>query len=136
MRGLNKFTGVSAFLLILLACSAAFAKSLPSSGDDRDTVVLVFKDGHRQSLAMAEVARIDFKSPASIVYKDGHREKVSAEIDRIEFGPPEVAMTPGRGHFVGKWKWVKGTTAVSSSSPSTPMEEHESRSAHRTAHGL
>jgi len=108
MRGLNKFTGVSAFLLILLACSAVFAKSLPSSADDRDTVVLVLKDGHRQSLAMAEVARIDFKSPASIVYKDGHREKVSAEIDRIEFGSQEVAMTPGRGHFVGKWEVGQG----------------------------
>jgi len=67
MRGLNRFTGVSALLLILLAFSAAFAKPLASPADDRDTVVVVYKDGHRQSLAMAEIARIDFKAPASIV---------------------------------------------------------------------
>jgi hypothetical protein len=108
MRGLNKFTEAPALLLILLACSAAFAKPLASPADGRDTVVVVYKDGHRQSLAMAEIARIDFKAPTSIVYKDGHREKLAAEIDHIEFGPSEVAMTPGRSHFVGKWEVGEG----------------------------
>lgn len=108
MRGLNKFTGVSAILLTLLACSAVLAKPLESPADERDTVAVVFKDGHRQSLAMAEISRIDFKAPASIVYKDGHREKLSAQIDHIEFGPPEVAMVPGRGHFLGKWEVGQG----------------------------
>ena len=108
MRGLNRSTGISALILVLLACSAAFAKPLAPPADDRDTVVVVYKDGHRQSLSMAEISRIDFKAPASIVYKDGHREKVAAEIDRIEFGPAEVAMTPGRGHFVGKWEVGEG----------------------------
>lgn len=107
MRSLNKFTGVSIFLLGM-TCSAAFAKPLASPADDRDTVVVVYKDGHRQSLAMAEIARIDFKSPASLVYKDGHREKLAAEIDRIEFGSPEVAMVPGRSHFLGKWEVGEG----------------------------
>jgi hypothetical protein len=108
MHGLSKFTGVSALLLILLAFSAALAKPLASPADDRDTVAVIYKDGHRQSLAMAEIARIDFKAPASIVFKDGHREKLAAEIDRIEFGPSEVAITPGRGHFVGKWEVGQG----------------------------
>jgi hypothetical protein len=113
MRGLNKFAGVRfaavSVILLGMACSAAFAKTLASPADDHDTVVLVYKDGHKQSLAMAEISRIDFKSPSSIVYKDGHREKLSAEIDRIEFGPPEVVMTPGRGHFVGKWEVAEGS---------------------------
>jgi len=85
---------------ILLMCVFAVAASI----DDRDSVVLVFKDGHRQTFAAAEIARIDLKAPATVVYKDGHREKISTEIDHIEFGPPEVARMPGRPHFVGKWE--------------------------------
>jgi hypothetical protein len=106
MRGLIRAVGVSGILLLALA--GAFAKPAPSPADDRDSVVIVFKDGHRQSLASAEIARIDLKAPAVIVYKDGHREKVAADIDRIEFGPPDVAMTPGRSHFVGKWEVGEG----------------------------
>ncbi len=88
--------------ILLLTC-LAFAKPNPSPANDRDPVVIVFKDGHRQSLAMAEIARIDVKA-AAIVYKDGHREKLAADIDRIEFGDSEFATTPGRAHFIGKWE--------------------------------
>ena len=106
MRGLMGAVGVSGVLLLALA--GAVAKPAASPADDRAAVVIVFKDGHRQSLATAEIARIDLKAPAGIVYKDGHREKVSADIDRIEFGPPDVTMTPGRSHFVGKWEVGQG----------------------------
>ena len=58
---------------------------------------------------MAEIARIDFKAPAVIVYKDGHREKISADIERIEFGEPDNPMLPGRGHFIGKWEVGDGS---------------------------
>src|ERR1700689_947138 len=81
MPALNKLAGVPAILL--LAFATAVAK--PPAGD-RDSVVIVFKDGHRQSLSMAEIARVEVKPPAAIVYKDGHREKLRADIDRIEFG--------------------------------------------------
>jgi hypothetical protein len=86
---------------VLLFAFAAAAKPAPAA--DRDSVVIVFKDGHRQSLAMAEIAHIDVKPPALIVYKDGHREKLSSDIDRIEFGASDAAMLPTRAHFVGKW---------------------------------
>jgi len=109
MRGLIRVVGVSGILL--LACAATVAKPAPSPADDRSSIVIVFKDGHRQSFAMAEIERIDFKAPAVIVYKDGHREKVRAEIDRIEFGPSEVAMMPGRAHFIGKWEVGEGNGA-------------------------
>jgi hypothetical protein len=107
MRGLIRAVGVSGILLLALAGAVAAASPV----DDRAAVVIVFKDGHRQSLATAEIARIDLKAPAVIVYKDGHREKVSADIDRIEFGPPDVAMTPGRSHFVGKWEVGEGNNS-------------------------
>ena len=103
MPGLIRSLVISGILLLTLA---AVAK--PSPADDHDSVAILFKDGHRQSLAMAEIARIDLKAPAAIVYKDGHREKLSGEIDRIEFGSPDAAMTPGRAHFIGKWEVGEG----------------------------
>ena len=47
----------------LLLCVFAVA----ASADDRDSVVLVFKDGHRQTFAAAEIARLDLKAPAAVV---------------------------------------------------------------------
>jgi hypothetical protein len=109
MPSLVSVVGVSGVLL--LASAAAVAKPAPSPADDRTSVVIVFKDGHRQSLATAEIARIDFKTPSVIVYKDGHQEKLpAADIARIEFETSELgAMAPGRGHFVGKWEVGEGS---------------------------
>ncbi len=107
MRGVIRGAVVSAILL--LPVGAAVASPSLSPADARDSVVIVFKDGHRQSLATAEIARIEVKAPAAIVYKDGHREKISGEIERVEFGDTEVAMTPGRNHFVGKWEVGEGS---------------------------
>jgi hypothetical protein len=104
MRGLMRSVALPAILLLTLS---AFAKPNPSPANDRDPVVIVFKDGRRQSLAMAEIARIDVKV-AAIVYKDGHREKLAADIDRIEFGDSGFATTPGRAHFIGKWEVGEG----------------------------
>ena len=94
--------------ILLLTLPAAFAEPNPSPSDSHDPVVIVFKDGHRQSLAMAEIARIDVKA-AAIVYKDGHREKLSADIDHIEFGSPADTMMPSRAHFIGKWEVGEGS---------------------------
>jgi hypothetical protein len=71
---------------------------------NHDSFVIVYKDGHRQTLTTAQVERIDV-NPATIVYKDGHREKISAQIDRIEFADSAFASaTPRRSHYVGKWE--------------------------------
>jgi hypothetical protein len=106
MRSFSKIIGVSAILLLALA---AVANAAPSSPDDHTSIVIVFKDGHRQSFAMAEVSRIDFKAPAVVVYRDGRQEKISApDIVRIEFEPSDAAMMPGRAHFEGKWEVGEG----------------------------
>jgi hypothetical protein len=100
-------------LLVVVAIpvilSFAAASALASPVDDRGSVVIVFKDGHRQAFAMTEIARIDFKSP-SVVFRDGHQEKInSADIARIEFETSALsAMTPSRGHFIGKWEVGEG----------------------------
>ena len=75
--------------------------------DDHDSIVIVYKDGHRQSLAATAVTSIDVKS-AAIVYKDGHREKLRADVERIEFGDSGGPKTPGRAHYIGKWKVGQG----------------------------
>jgi len=105
MRSLFKVLGTSA--IFLLAVSGAFAKPAP---EDHSSVVIVFKDGHRQSFAVAQIARLDFKAPSVIVYKDGHQEKIStADIARIEFETSDLAaITPGRAHFIGKWEVGEG----------------------------
>jgi hypothetical protein len=103
MYGLIRSIAVAG--IMVLTFGGAVAKPAPSPADDRGSITIVFKDGHRQSFAMAEIARIDFKA-AAIIYKDGHQEKLPAtDIDRIEFGSSSAAETvPGRGHFVGKWE--------------------------------
>jgi hypothetical protein len=101
MRGLTRVAGISG--VCLLACILASA----ASADDHASIVITYKDGHHQTLATAEVARIDLKA-ASIIYKDGHREKVS-DIDHIEFGESGLsAALPSRNHFVGKWRVGEG----------------------------
>jgi hypothetical protein len=98
------------FGIFLLTCSAALAKLNPSPADDRDSMVITFKDGHRQSFAMSEIARLDFKIPATIIFKDGHQQNIpTADIARIEFeNPAGSAVVPGRAHFVGKWEVGEG----------------------------
>jgi hypothetical protein len=102
---------LGAATIILIALSGTLASARPA-GDDRSSIVIIFKDGHRQSLAVAEIARLDFKSPSVIVYKDGHQEKISAaDIARIDFEAPEAtASLPGRAHFIGKWEVGDGNS--------------------------
>lgn len=103
MRGLIRFAARSAILILAILNANA------SAIDEHDPVVIVYKDGHRQTLAAGEIARIDLKSPPAIVYKDGHREKLRAEIDHIEFAESGASvMTPGRSHFIGKWEVGEG----------------------------
>ncbi len=107
MRGLIRIVEVSAVLLLTFV---AIPKANAFPDDDHTSLVIVYKDGHRQSLAAAQIARIDLKAPAAIVYRDGHREKISAEIDRIEFSDSGMtARLPGRNHFIGKWEVGSGS---------------------------
>jgi len=97
---MRNLVGVTAVFGLLLS-SATVALTAP----DEHSIVIVFKDGHRQSFATGEIASIDFRAPAVVIYKDGHRERISAaDIARIEFEPSEPAAIPGRGHFIGKWE--------------------------------
>lgn len=105
MRSVVRLVSILGILALALSLAGA-----ARAADSANSIVIVFKDGHRESFAAADVARIEFKPPAMIVFKDGHQQKISAEdVARIEFETPaQLASVPGRGHFVGKWEVGQG----------------------------
>jgi hypothetical protein len=102
---------ITACGILLLTVSIGFAQPRPSAEEERASMVVVFKDGRRQSIAMAEVSRINLKPPATIVFKDGHRQSFAApDLLRIEFEPTATAApSSGKGRYVGKWEVGTGT---------------------------
>jgi hypothetical protein len=102
---MSRLVSLAGIPIILLLALSAVARP----AEERGSIVIVFKDGHRQSFAMTEITRIDFKVPA-VIYRDGHKEKIAAsDIERIEFENSGLSSTvPGRGHFIGKWEVGQG----------------------------
>ena len=81
MRTLVPAAGLAAFLLF--TASSTFAAA-PAAKGAPGTMVIVFKDGHRQAINLAD-------------------------IERVEYPAGEVADTfggsgPSRGRFIGKWE--------------------------------
>jgi hypothetical protein len=85
MRKIFSVAGLTAILC--LTVPGGFARTPASAKGGSGTIVIVFKDGHRQTYSLSDIARVEFPGAA---------ESVS-----------EVAPTgpgvPLRGHFVGKW---------------------------------
>jgi hypothetical protein len=72
--------------MFCIAAPASFAKT--PAATKSGTIVIVFKDGHRQSFNLAEIERVEFPVTAT----------VAAETT------PESSRLPSRGRFLGKWK--------------------------------
>ncbi len=82
-NGYKGFVSISLLLMTLSLTAVAGA----ASRDSANSIVITFKDGHQQTYALADIARIEFKSSgAAPVAKSS--------------GALEV---PNRHHFVGKW---------------------------------
>jgi|HubBroStandDraft_4_1064222.scaffolds.fasta_scaffold65293_2 hypothetical protein len=77
----NVVLGVAA--LVVLAFPA-FGQNAGSGPSGSESLVIVFKDGHRQTVKMADVERIEFPGPV----------------------PAGMIDSPGpsRAHFLGKWE--------------------------------
>jgi hypothetical protein len=87
MRRIVRLAGVGA-MLVLAAAGGFCQSSKVKSG--AGNVVIVFKDGHRQSFSLADVARVEFPSASTAAaYVGGGAAPVGA---------------PPRGHFFGKWE--------------------------------
>ena len=70
----------SAAVFLTLAALTTAIPAMPAASDEQHSLVIVFKDGHQQTFAMADIARIEFK--------DG----------------PGTQSSTGRGRFLGKWR--------------------------------
>src|SRR5215469_15777398 len=68
----------SAAVLLTLAVLTSATQAVPAASDVH-SLVIVFKDGHQQTFSMADIARIEFKGPAT-------------------------QSLMGRGRFLGKWR--------------------------------
>ncbi|MGO9438070.1 MAG: hypothetical protein ACLPH3_01615 [Terracidiphilus sp.] len=83
MRTIVALASLAAFSLSVLP--ASFAKTPPAKKDSGNSIVIVFKDGHRQSFNLADIARVEFTGTGAL---------------------PDVSSNPewpARGRYVGKW---------------------------------
>ena len=77
--------------LVKIAVTLGVLTLAAAAAEDRNSVVITFKDGHQQSFPLSEVARIQFKSPT----------KTTAV--------PLPIVSPGSaGHFLGRWRCGDG----------------------------
>ena len=79
-------------LCVLVALATAVYGETPkraAKAQDGQAIVIVFKNGHQESFPMADIARIEF--PGS-----------------VSTPAASVPDSPGRGHFLGKWKVGEG----------------------------
>lgn len=76
----------SAIVSFLTAAALISGSCVPvSAADDPNTLVIVFKDGRQQTISMADVARIEFKSSGNV--SSGRSSSFT-----------------GQGRFLGKWR--------------------------------
>ena len=85
---MGRLTGVwgLASVCFLATAMGGAAPAKTNSG----TIVIVFKDGHRQTFNLSDIERVEF--PAALHVSD----------DQDSGGPP-------RGHYVGRWECGDGT---------------------------
>ena len=67
-----------AVMLVMLTL-ASIGLAVPAASDEQNALVIIFKDGRQQTFSMAEVARIEFRTPGN-------------------------GSLAGRGRFLGKWR--------------------------------
>ena len=92
MRSMVRVAGLATMLC--LAVPVGFAKTpAPASKSGAGTIVIVFKDGHRQSFNLSDIQRVEFP---------GGGEVASA-------AAPANPTAPSRGHYLGKWEVGDGS---------------------------
>ena len=91
----------------LLLASAVGSLAQMASKDAHGSLVVVMKDGHRQTFYVADINKIEFKDGDIVVIKAGGQQELSAcpmcrALNSIALLFRHFA--PGRNHFVGKWR--------------------------------
>jgi len=75
--------------LILLSVPLSFATGASASKSGGGSIVIVFKDGHRQSFNLADIDRVEFPGGSA-----------AASADTQPYNP----LWPPRGRYFGKWE--------------------------------
>jgi hypothetical protein len=91
MRKIISVAAVASMLCLVVPGS--FAKVAPAAKSGSGTIVIVFKDGHRQSFNLADIARVEFPGSGDAASSTGATGTV----------------LPTREHFLGKWEVGDGT---------------------------
>jgi hypothetical protein len=92
-------------LMIVALLSAVTLLAQGTAAREQESITIIFQDGHRQSIPLDDIARIEFKSAPVVVFKDGRQQNLRfADIARIEFSSFLKDSAIGRNHFVGKWE--------------------------------
>jgi hypothetical protein len=86
----NVVVGISLFFLFAFAAILSAAATPPRNSSG--TIVIVFKDGHRQTFNLSDIERVEFPAAAQVA---------QATPATSQEGPP-------RGHYVGKWECGDG----------------------------
>jgi len=85
--------------------SAACLAQTSSARDSRNSLSIVFKDGHQKIFSLNEVSRIEFEKSSMILTRNGRQESIAlGDIVRIDFSNSNSTSQVGRNHFLGKWK--------------------------------
>jgi len=89
---MRKFIGIAGLsaILVLSISAAGAAPATPKSNSG--TIVIVFKDGHRQTYNLSDIERVEFPAPV----------RASDE------GASSSVQSPPRGHYVGRWECGDG----------------------------
>lgn len=110
VRGNMTKIAQTVFLGALLLASAVGSLAQTSSKGARGSLVVVMKDGHRQTIPVASINKIEFKDGDVLVSKDGGQKSFRmSEVQSFEFdSSPTSSFEPGKNHFVGKWRVSEG----------------------------
>ena len=94
---MRKIVALAAVVVVVLSAAAGgFAQSKAKKGGSGE-IVLVFKDGHRQSFNLADISHVEFAGGGA------------------DFGSTNPSAPP-RGHFLGNGK-LATVRGISSTSP-------------------
>ena len=123
---MRKFVSVAGLATLLcLAVTSVFAGAPPASKGGPATIVIVFKDGHRQSFNLSDISRVEFPAAADVAAATG---PVSSIFPRHFLGKWEVGDGSGNTFFItlyddgdarksigdrhGKWIYADGEARI------------------------
>ena len=89
---MRKFIGVGGLAAVCLLAAAA-GSAAPPPRNSSGTLVIVFKDGHRQTFDLSDIERVEF--PTAMHVAD----------DSTNGG----SQSPPRGHYAGRWECGDGS---------------------------